>query len=65
MLGLDLPVVMRDGTVARLTDDGIAGAINLPILADQLYRSARWLRVFTASRVELPRDAVLDALRRA
>jgi HD superfamily phosphohydrolase len=65
MLGLDLPVVMRDGTVARLTDDGIAGAINLPILADQLYRSARWLRVFTASRVELPPDAVLDALRRA
>jgi HD superfamily phosphohydrolase len=64
MLGLDLPVVMRDGAVARLTDDGIAGAINLPILADQLYRSARWLRVFTASRVDLPRDAVLDALRR-
>ncbi|MFM8567739.1 MAG: HD domain-containing protein [Gemmatimonadota bacterium] len=64
MLGLDLPLVMRDGAVARLTDEGIAGAINLPILADQLYRSARWLRVFTATRVDLPRDAVLDALRR-
>jgi len=64
MLGLDLPLVMRDGAVARLTDEGIAGAINLPILADQLYRSARWLRVFTATRFDLPRDAVLDALRR-
>ena len=65
MLGLDLPLVTRDGTVRRLTDDGIAGAINLPILAEQLYGSARWLRVFTATRMTLPRDQVLDALRRA
>ena len=65
MLGLDLPLVTRDGAVRRLTDAGIAGAINLPILAEQLYGSARWLRVFTATRVTLPRDQVLDALRRA
>ncbi len=62
MLGLDLPLVTRDGAVRRLTDSGIAGAINLPILAEQLYQSARWLRVFTVTRREIPRDAVLAAL---
>lgn len=65
MLGLDLPLVTRDGAVRRLTDDGIAGAINLPILAEQLYRSARWLRVFTATRIAIPRAALLAALRGA
>lgn len=65
MLGLDLPLVMRDGAIGRLTDEGIAGAINLPILADQLYRSARWLRVFTAARVTLAPAEVLTALRGA
>lgn len=62
MLGLDLPLVARDGSVRRVTDAGIAGAINLPILAEQLYQSARWLRVFTVERRSIPRDAVLDAL---
>jgi hypothetical protein len=56
---------MRDGTIGRLTDDGIAGAINLPILADQLYRSARWLRVFTGARVTLAPAEVLTVLRGA
>lgn len=64
MLGLDLPLLARDGSVRRLTDEGLAGAINLPILAEQLYGSARWLRVFTAGRREIPRDAVLEALTR-
>ena len=32
---------------------------------EQLYQSARWLRVFTAERREIPRDAVLDALARS
>ncbi|MFM2141004.1 MAG: hypothetical protein RLZZ25_1269 [Gemmatimonadota bacterium] len=62
MLGLDLPLVTRDGAVRRLTDSGIAGAINLPILAEQLYQSARWLRVFTVTRRVIPRDTVLAAL---
>ncbi len=60
MLGLDIPVLTRDGRVERLTSQGMAGAINLPVLADQLYRSARWLRVFTVRRVSIARD---DALR--
>jgi uncharacterized protein len=47
MLGLDLPVLSRDGSVHRLTQEGIPGAIDLPVLAEQLYRSARYLRVFT------------------
>ena len=62
MLGLDLPLLARDGTVRRVTDDGIIGALNLPILAEQLYQSARWLRVFTAERRSIPRAAVLEAL---
>jgi HD superfamily phosphohydrolase len=65
MLGLDLPVLTRDGTVRRVTDQGLAGAINLPILAEQLYQSARWLRVFTAERREIPQQQVLDALARS
>ena len=40
----------------------MAGAINLPVLGEKLYRSARWLRVFTAARVTIPREQVLAAL---
>ena len=47
MLGLDIPVLSRDGSVHRLTQKGIPGAIDLPVLAEQLYRSARYLRVLT------------------
>ena len=62
MLGLDLPLLTRDGAVRRLTDRGITGALNLPILGEELYQSARWLRVFTASRLTLPRERVLSVL---
>ena len=62
MLGLDLPLLARDGTVRRITDSGLAGAINLPILAEQLYQSARWLRVFTVGRLEISRAEVLEVL---
>jgi hypothetical protein len=48
MLGLDLPVVRRDGSVQRLTAAGFPGAINLPLLSEQLYRSARVLRVLVS-----------------
>jgi len=64
MLGLDIAVVRRGGAVERLTDAGLAGAINLPSLSDQLYRSARWLRVFVGRRVEVPRTRILDLLQR-
>ena len=68
MLDLDLPVLRRGGRVARVTAAGWEGAINLPTLSDQLYRSARWLRVFVSraavGRVRVPRDGVLAVLRR-
>ncbi len=62
MLGLDLPLLARDGSVRRVTDEGIVGALNLPILGEQLYQSARWLRVFTGERRAIPRESVLAAL---
>ena len=65
MLGLDLPLVRRGGEVRRLTARGLEGAINLPTLSEQLYRSARWLRVFIARPVDLPRDRLLAIVRRS
>jgi hypothetical protein len=49
MLGVDLPLRTRSGTVERLTDAGRAGQLGLPRVADELYRSARRLRVFVAA----------------
>ena len=51
MLGVDLPVLRRSGAVEHLTSTGLVGALNLPALSNQLYHSARWLRVFAARRV--------------
>ena len=48
MLGVDLPLKLRDGTVERLTDEGRAGHLGLPRIAGELYQSARRLRVFVA-----------------
>jgi HD superfamily phosphohydrolase len=59
MLDLDLPVLRRDGEVVRLTGEGLIGAVNLPALSSELYRSARWLRIFTARPVRLDRSIVL------
>ena len=58
MLDLDMPVVRRNGEVSRLTGVGLDGAMHLPRLADELYRSARWLRVFVAKHVSLDRTVV-------
>jgi HD superfamily phosphohydrolase len=62
MLGLDLQVLRRGGAVDRLTPQSSGGTINLPKLSEELYRSARWLRVFTARPVQLSRDSVLSLL---
>ncbi|HET9064426.1 MAG TPA: HD domain-containing protein [Gemmatimonadales bacterium] len=59
MLGVDLALLTRQGTVERLTDAGRAGQLGLPRVADELYRSARRLRVFTVSPrsfTEIPRQ---------
>jgi len=65
MLGLDIPVLRRNGNVERLTGEGWIGTINLPSLSDELYRSARWLRVYTAKRAALDPRRILDALERS
>jgi len=62
MLGLDLPVVRRSGEVRRLTTTGLQGAINLPVLSEQLYQSARWLRVFAVRRIEVARTELIERL---
>jgi len=62
MLDLNIAVQRKNGDVERLT--GRTSAINLPALSTQLYRSARWLRVFTARPVTLPEDAVRRWLER-
>ena len=60
MLGLDIPVRRRDGTVRQLTAEGWEGAINLPRLSEELYGSARWLRVFACRRVPVKRKAIVE-----
>ena len=65
MLGLDIPVLRRGGKVERLTGEGWIGTINLPSLSEELYKSARWLRVFTAKRTKLEPRRILDALERS
>jgi uncharacterized protein len=61
MLGLDLSVLRRNGQIEHLTHEG-ATAINLPRLSEDLYRSARWLRVFTARPARFDRESVLKQL---
>jgi HD superfamily phosphohydrolase len=65
MLGLDIPVLRRSGKVERLTGEGWIGTINLPSLSEELYKSARWLRVFTAERTKLKPARILETLRSA
>jgi HD superfamily phosphohydrolase len=64
MLGLDLPVQRRNGEVRRLTTHG-DGAINLTKLAEEFYRSARWLRIFACRPIELVRERALALASRA
>ena len=47
MFGLDLLVLRRGGEALRLGPGGRTGLIGLPRVADELYRTARVLRLFT------------------
>jgi len=60
MLDLDLPVQLRSGAVSRLTSEGLPGVIHLPELSEQLYKSARWLRVFTAQPAAISKQRLLE-----
>ncbi|MGH7639256.1 MAG: hypothetical protein ACREOK_16520, partial [Gemmatimonadaceae bacterium] len=62
MLGLDMPVLRRDGRIDQLTANSAESTINLPKLAEELYQSARWLRVFVARPMTISREQVLDLL---
>ncbi|HEU0054021.1 MAG TPA: HD domain-containing protein [Longimicrobium sp.] len=62
MLGLDLLLLRRGGQVQRLADEGRAGLIDLPRVADELYYTARTLRLFTTERREVAEDAMLALL---
>jgi HD superfamily phosphohydrolase len=62
MLGVNLPLLTRSGTVERLTDAGRAGHLGLPRVADELYRSARRLRIFVAAPPSRSLDSVLELL---
>lgn len=62
MLSVDLPLRLRDGSVERLTDAGRAGHLGLPRVAEELYQSARRLRVFTARPARLALERVVEAV---
>ncbi|MFP4623889.1 MAG: HD domain-containing protein, partial [Gemmatimonadota bacterium] len=57
MFQLDLLVRRRTGEVLRLGPGGRAGLIGLPRVSDELYHTARVLRLFTlGTRVRVPAD---------
>jgi HD superfamily phosphohydrolase len=62
MMGLDLLLKQRDGATQRLTESGRAGLIDLPRVSEELYHSARVLRIFTIERREIAAAPVLDLL---
>jgi len=47
MFALDLLVRRRSGEILRLGPTGRSGLIGLPRVSDELYRTARVLRLFT------------------
>ncbi len=62
MLGVNLPLRTRSGAVERLTDAGRAGHLGLPRVADELYRSARRLRIFVGKSPSKSLDGVVGLL---
>jgi len=64
MFQLNILVKRRSGDVERLGPGGLAGVIDLPRLAEELYRTARILRVFTFERREMEPEMVLERITR-
>jgi HD superfamily phosphohydrolase len=62
MLGVNLPLRTRSGTIERLTDAGRAGHLGLPRVADELYQSARRLRIFVSGSPPRSLEPVLTLL---
>ncbi len=62
MFQLDVLVERRGGEISRLGLAGLPGLLDLPRLAQQLYATARVLRVFTFERREVPAEQVLEQI---
>ena len=62
MFQLDLLIERRSGSVERLGPDGLPGLLDLPRVAEELYRAARVLRVFTFERRDVPIESVLEKI---
>ena len=62
MFQLDVLIERPGSPVRRLGREGIPGLIDLPKLADELYRTARVLRLFTFERRRLEPQWVLERL---
>ena len=62
MLDLDLLVQRREGHVERLGAGGLSGVIDLPRVAEELYRTARVLRIFTVEERSLDPQKALHLL---
>ena len=62
MFQLNLLLERRNGEVARVGPEGLPGVIDLPRVAEELYRTARVLRVFTFLRRRLSREMFLEAV---
>ena len=64
MFQLDVLVERLDGRVQRLDMGGAEGILDLTKVAQELYTSARVLRVFTFERRSLSAEQVLDRITR-
>jgi uncharacterized protein len=64
MFQLDLLMERRDGRVERLGSEGVSGLVDLPKVAQELYRTSRVLRVFTLERREVAAEQVLERITR-
>ena len=64
MFQLDVLVERRSGGVERLGSAGIPGLVDLPRVAEELYQTARVLRVFTLERRKIAPERVLDRITR-
>jgi uncharacterized protein len=64
MFDLNILMKRRSGEVQRLGRKGLPGVIDLPRLAEELYRTARILRVFTFEARDIDRGMVLARITR-
>jgi HD superfamily phosphohydrolase len=64
MFQLDVLVERRGGHVQRLDMEGLEGLLDLPRVSQELYQSARVLRVYTFERRQVSSDSVLERITR-